>query len=969
MKLEPGTKLHHFTLQQSFESPEIKATIHVFEHDKLKNQLIAIKNNDPNKCFCLGFRTIPSDSTGVPHILEHCVLSGSQKYPVKDVFSELVKGGLTTFLNAMTYSDKTLYPFSTRNEKEYFNLMDVYMDLTLNPLIEQDTFMQEGWHHQKLTKNDKMEFNGIVLNEMKGAFSDPIRKMWEKISMFLIPGSTYAVSSGGYPADIVDLTYEQFVDFHTKFYHPSNSAVAIYGDADLDKELAFIDGFFSRFEYSEIDGRVVEGKPITEPCVLTEKFSVKKAAEARPYQAFAAYTGRLENIEKNIAFEILTNILFNSEASPLKRAMLEANLGNEVGCIYNDLVQTFLFLYALGAKPDQEQKFMEVYRNTLTKIVKDGVDKKLIEAELNTYEFDRREQNASAKRGMEYVIEALSTHFYDLDLKHTFEANLIMDKIRKESLEGDYFEQMIQSLLLENESTVLVTMLPAENYEDDDERRLREKLESFEKNLTDDEIEKIIEKSKALKEKQVQRNTPEQLALLPKLRLSDIKPDVKEHHLKIGEIRGAQSLITENDTNEIAYLSIGFDTQCLAIEDLPYLTVFGQILCEIGTQQKDYMELAKEIGAYTGGFTSLYENYSHLESDSYRPVLWFKVKSLRRHLEKMFEIVEDVFSSTVFDQPDRLHEIIERLFSGMQYNLSSEGYYVPLNRLSAYLGEKGVYNELVHGYTLFETLSHLSKEGKPALTQFVQRLQNIFAQLICTDNLIFHLNGESRDIAALKTFCDRFAQMLTTNGNRESKANEFPSFHPNQAFTTSADVVYAGIGGNIRKAGVEYSGRLEVMRKFLDRDFLYNRIRVQGGAYGNFSRLNRLTGNLLFVSYRDPNVEKTYKAYRDMPAELAAFSLSDSELEQLKISAYSAFDPLLSEAQKGAKARDDFMRGIRKEHTEQTIEEILSTSRDDIVAFAEPIKQFLDNAYVSAIGNSAKLEAAKAIFSELISVI
>lgn len=959
---------HNFILKHQFDSAEIKSKVFVYEHAVLKNQVIAIKNGDPNKCFCLGFRTIPSDSTGVPHILEHCVLSGSQKYPVKDVFSELVKGSLTTFLNAMTYSDKTLYPFATRNEKEYFNLMDVYLDLTLNPLIDRDTFMQEGWHHQKLSRDDKMEFNGIVLNEMKGAFSDPIRKMWEKISMYLIPESTYAVSSGGYPADIVDLTYEQFVDFHRTFYHPCNSAVALYGDADIEKELAALEGFFSKFQYSEIDGKVAEGHVIQETKLLEEKFSVSKAGEAKAYQGFAVYTGRLNNIEKNIAFEILTNILFNSEASPLKRAMLEAKLGSEVGCIYNDLVQTFLYLYALGAKPNQEERFLKVYRETLSKIVAEGLDKKLVEAELNTYEFDRREQSAGAKRGMDFVIEAISSHFYDLDLAETLDSVAILEKIRREALENNYFEEMIRELLLDNPASVLVTMIPAEGHVDEDEKSLREKLAAFEKTLSDEELEEIISKSKALKEKQQARNTAEQLALLPKLKLDDIRPDVKEVNLEVRQIEGVESLITENATNEIGHLSIGFDAAHLSPEELPYLTLLGQVLCEIGTHELDYMELAKEVGAYTGGFHSVYENYSRLGEPGYRPVLWFKVKAMRRHYNKMFSIINDVFSDTWFDQPEREGEIIERIFSGMQYNLSSEGYYVPLSRISAYLGEKGVYNDLVHGYTLYETINHISDGGEAGVSDFIERLEAIFKKLIRRKGMIFHLNGEGEDIAAMERFCGDFARMIP-EGEVGALSGSLPSFSPNQAFTTSADVVYAGIGGNFAKAGIEYSGRFEVMRKYLDRDFLYNRIRVQGGAYGNFSRLNRFTGNLLFVSYRDPNVAKTYQAYRDIPGRLGDFDLSEEELEQIKISAYSGFDPLLSEAQKGARARDEYLRGVGREETLRTIEEILGTTRGDIKAFGEPMAALIKDSYVSAIGNAAKIEADKALFSEIISVI
>ncbi|MDH4199728.1 MAG: insulinase family protein [Spirochaetia bacterium] len=968
MQFKTNESYHNFTLESEIACPEIKSRVYVFSHNKIKNHLIAIKNDDANKCFCVGFKTPPSDSTGVPHILEHSALSGSRKYPIKDVFSELVKGSLTTFLNAMTYSDKTIYPFSTRNEKEYFNLMDVYLDLTLNPLLDEDTFLQEGWHYHLTAKDQAIEYNGIVLNEMKGVYSDPVRKMWEKVCFYLLPGSTYSYSSGGYPENIVELTYARFVDFHKKFYHPGNSAIVLYGNADLETELKYIDeNYLSRFQYKPAETIIEHGRREKKLQKIHETYPAT-AKDSPVYLGYGIYTGCIDRVEKNMAFEILTNILFNSEASPLKTAMLKAKIGTEIGCIYNDTLESFLFMYALGASEAKQDKFIEVYKKVLTDIVNKGMDRGLLLSELNSYEFGKREENAGAKRGMEYTINAISSHFYNLDISKTLETNEIMEQLRSKALNEKYFEHLISEYLLDDSSAVLYLMTPDRKKAAVEMKKEKEELLKYKNSLSDRDIEKLVQKTSNLLQKQAEPNSEEALKTLPKLSISDIKPNVEILPLKISSVEEIPLWISENPTQEISCIYMGFKTDNLAPEYLPYLNLFSTVITEIGTKTRDYIQLAKDIATWTGGFGCDFDNYSNIQDPAfYQPVLAFQVKTFDRYLKETFEIVTDVFQNTILENHDRLKEIIERTFSSAQYSISSEGYHIALSRLSGYLNEKGKYNEMVQGYTSYECLKNTHERLDKNTDEIVQIFSEMGRQIIQKENAIFHITAESKTTDTIQKLLGEFARGLPSE-KLQKAARSLPEYKKNEAFSTSADVVFAGLSGNLLAAGLPYSGKLEVAKKFLDRDFLYNKIRVQGGAYGNFSKLNRFTGEFSMISYRDPNVKKTYDAYRSIPQTLRSLDISQYALDQIKISAYSGFDPLLGASQKGSKARSDHFRGLTPDHTRQVIQEILNTTVADLREMADGFEKYIASSVVSIIGNESKIKSEAGMFSQIITI-
>ena len=968
MNYKIGDTTYNFTLSNEYRSEELDCNIQIFSHEKLKNNLIAIRNEDPNKCFCVGFKTPPADSTGVPHILEHSVLSGSKKYPIKDVFSELVKGSLTTFLNAMTYSDKTLYPFSTRNEKEFFNLMDVYLDLTLNPSLEEDTFMQEGWHYKINDPQSPLKYNGIVLNEMKGVFSDPVRKMWEKITSHLLPDSTYANCSGGDPESIPDLTFENFLAFHKRYYHPANSHIVIYGDVPLEKTLKKIDeDFFSKTDYIDSDAKINKGKKMESSVEISETYQTGDGGEPLEYLSMGVDTGEINSVEHNIAMEMLTNLLLNSEASILKRDLLKAGAGSEIGCFYNDTLLSFLFIYIIGANEKSGQILKDTYNQTLKTLVKEGLPRDLILSEINSYDFHKRELNSSAKRGMDFTLEAMSSIMYGLDIVSSLETTRIMDKIRDQALNHRYFENLIEKILLNNDKTVLYSMSPGEDKSGSADKE-NKKLTDIKKALSANEINEFIHKATTLEKKQKEPASEDKIKLLPKLALSDIQPEFEELNFRESSIEGVKTLITENRTNGINHLNIGFETKHLEPELLIYLSIFGQIITEIGTQKRDYVELTKFTNTYTGGFSTGFSNYSKKDDPHlYTPVLWFHMKFLDQYEEQAFDLLDDILTGAEFTNKTRLAEVIDRSYSALQYNITSEGYFIPVNRVSAYISERGLYNELVEGYTSFQEISKWKGKKGEELNGFIEIMQQLADKVINRKKALVHLTCEETRTPALEKRIQETVQKLP-NVDFSAGKLKLPEFKTNQAFSTPADVVYVVLGGNIIESGIPYSGKLEVLRKFLDRDYLYNQIRVLGGAYGNFSQLNRFNGNLIYISYRDPNIKSTFEAFRQIPEMLGSLKISEYALDQIKISTYNSFDPLLSAAQKGSKARDRFLHGLTLEDTKKIIDEIMNTTALDLQQMADGFQKYIENSVISIIGSGEKIEIEKKQFSEIIAI-
>ena len=965
-----GQSYSTFTLKRHAHIAEIGSDVYLFEHDILGCPLLAIKNSDPNKTFAAAFNTSPTDSTGVAHILEHSVLMGSKKYPVNDVFGEIHKGGLMTFLNAMTGSDITYYPFATRNLKEYFNIMDVYCDVVFNPLLSRSTFEQEGWHYHQEEEKGELEFQGVVYNEMKGAFSDPIRLLFHHIFGGLMPGSTYAHESGGDPKNIPDLSYEAFCAFHKEHYHPSNSTFFVYGDAPLADELRYLqDHFFHTFPAAEARIKVEAGRDIDQITFIEDCYGVESAdTAAKTFLAVGQAVSTVLNRQENAAFQVIAGILYNSDASPLKNKIVSSGLCKDFGGLYlcTSSFKTFMVTYLVGSDPDKRDPFLSLYNETLREMVKSGLDRDLLLSELNKYEFSVREESSKAQRGLDLIGKAMPALKYGTDPFESLEIEELFRTIRHKALEERYFEELIECYLLENKATVVVTLIPdpAKLAQTQDEETKR--LEEYAATLTGIQRQELIARTAELRQQQQTPNSPDTLDLLPQLSHVDLDSNLSFHAVQPTEMfDGTQVLVSALATEHISYVDMGFDISVVPSRLLPWLDLFATIVTEIGTRKMDFMHLARELGTCTGDFSHSFNSYSKLgSSELVRPVLWFQMKCLPEYQERALHLMTEIFTELSLEDKAHIQEIVHREVAWSEHSAQSEGYSLAASRAFAHLGPAGAYNEMISGITSYRAEKELDQNYPQMEEAFLAALQELATLVFNRNNLILAITADSEEIEA---FSRHGAALVTALPNTPvvRQILTLPDLPAHEALITSAEIVFAVQAGSLLPNGAGYNGHFEVLKNYLSRDYLWNTVRQMGGAYGCFIQFSHITGNLGFVSYRDPQVRKTYDSYAAIPAMISAMQLSDKALEQLVIGTYGNFDPLQSAAAKGATARNEFLSGITPAHKQQRIEEIITTRVADMQAFAPAFTRMLSGSHRVIIGNRGKIEKDRDLFEQI----
>ncbi len=966
-----GTTYHGFILQQIKQIEEINSTVYLFEHQRLGTPALAIKNDDPNKTFCLAFQTVPEDSTGVAHILEHSVLMGSKKYPVHDVFGEINKGGLMTFLNAMTGSDTTWYPFATRNMTEYFNIMDVYCDVTLNPLLEKSTFEQEGWHYHKESMDAPLQFQGVVFNEMKGAFSDPIRAIFHHVFRGLMPESTYAHESGGDPRKIPNLSYEQFVAFHQKHYHPSNGMLFFYGNADLDRELAMVeDNFLKQFDTPVAKAVISQGRDIKEPVYIDDSYGVQPGTDlsGKTFIAVGSAVGTVLDRKRNAALQIIANILYNSDASPLKQAIIEANLCSDFGGMFlpNSCFKTFMMTYLVGCDPEKRDLFLQVYHEALTTMVQEGLEHDLILSELNKYEFSVREELNKAQRGLDLISKALPAIKHGTDPFDALQIETLFDLIRRQALEEKYFEHLIQEFLLENKATVIVTLQPDPETISRTLKEEQQRLATYEKSLDKQQIQQLVERTQELTRRQHQPNNAQSLALLPSLDRSDLDPTPPLHSSTIVTATTPSIISNPLDTNGIVYLEVGFDCADLEPALLTRLDLFGTIATEIGTASRDFVRLAKDINIFTGGFSHSFATHMHIDDkERLQPLLWLQMKSLSSYLSEAVDLLTDVCTHLDLSNRQRIREIVAREYAWAEHHVQSEGYSMAATRVFSHLSRAGMINEHVNGTTSYKALQQLATHYDAMETEFLEELSQLKASVLHSSNLKIAITAAKEDIHSFKPMAETIHAALQPDAPKKRHPVTFPQFSRTQAFCTAAEVVYNVQGCDLFSLKNTYNGHFEVLKTWLSRDYLWNTVRQVGGAYGCFVQFNHISGNFGLVSYRDPQIEKTYEAYDAIGETLSTLELPTTVLDQLIIGTYGAHTPHQGPAAMGMTARNEYLSGITADHKQRRIAEILRTGTQDLCSFAPLFNNLRDNSYRTTIGNGDKIRQHADFFEEI----
>jgi len=885
MDFEPGRSYHGFLLNHTEKLKEINTLALQFKHEVTGAELLVLENDDDNKVFSITLRTPPANDRGVAHILEHSVLCGSEKYPVKEPFVELMKGSLQTFLNAMTFPDKTMYPVASRNKQDFYNLMSVYLDAVYFPRITEETFKQEGWHYELEDAEGPITYKGVVYNEMKGVFSSPENVLDRYLAHSLFPKTTYGFESGGDPKAITDLAYDEFQEFHQKYYHPSNSRIFLYGDGDTDEYLKFLNSeYLSRFQRQEIDSRVEFQRKFSKPKRKELPYAVSKdeSLDKKTYVEMGIKLDKATNIEHCLAMEILSHILMGNAASPLRKALLQSNLGSEVigGGFDDNRAETIFAVGLKGTEKDHTDAIVDLVFSTLRDLADNGIDENQVKASVNTIDFKLREANFGGfPKGIVYNIQALGSWLYDSDPLGHLKYEKLMKKIKKKSTEG-YFENLIRKYLLENKHQSIVVLYPKPGLGQKEDARVRKQLREKKASLSDQEIQGLVKETKVLQELQGAPDSEEALATLPRLKLSDIEKKVPVFPCEIKNDSSPTILFHDLFTNKIAYLQMCFDTRSVLKEDIQYLPLLGRLIIGMGTNRRDYVEMAQQIGIHTGGVTA--SHYSSVTVDNPNELVSyvnFNGTTLMEKLDELFDLYAELFSERNFGNTTRLVEIIRSAKANMEASIVPHGNQFVLSRLQSYNSRLGRYEEQTDGLVYFrflvDLLERVEKDPGAVAEHFLRVAETVFSRR----NMLANITCPAKDYSKIEKKVRELAQRFP-EGNGHTADWSFEPLNRNEGFLTSSTVQYVGKGANLYDLGFEFSGKFDAVKALLRTGYLWDRVRVQGGAYGSMISFDYYTGDFGLVSYRDPNLTETLDVYDEIADFLANLDLTQDELEK-----------------------------------------------------------------------------------------
>lgn len=973
MQFKTGDMYHGFRLLEEKSVKEANSVVRLFRHEKSGARLFYMENDDDNKVFSVTFRTPPKNSTGLPHILEHSVLCGSRKFPTKEPFVELVKGSLNTFLNAFTFGDKTMYPIASRNDKDFANLMDVYLDSVFYPNIYKypEILKQEGWHYELDSIEDELKYKGVVYNEMKGALSSPESVLSRKLQETLFPDTPYGYESGGDPEFIPELTQEEFLAFHKKYYHPSNSYIFLYGKMDALERMKFIDEeYLSAFDALPVDSAIPVQKAFDSMRSFEIEYPVSMQEEEKDktYLSLNYVTGLSTDPEPYLALEILEHILLSTPASPLKKALIDAGLGKDVfGKFDNSILQPVFSIIVKNSNTERQKEFMKVVLDTLKKLVQDGLDSKLSEAAVNLKEFQLREADFEGyPKGLIYNIKIMDSWLYDRDPAMHLCYEHIFKKIRAE-LKNRYFEGLIEKYILNNNHSSLLVLKPRKGMAEAKDEETRSKLKEIKAKMDEVQLETLVKQTRELKEWQNTPDPPEKLALIPMLSREDIDKKGEVLPQEVKEESGVRVLAHHMFTNDIVYVNLMFDTTAVPQELLPYIPLLSGILGKVDTRNYGYGELSKEIDMHTGGIRFSSQVYGEKEDDGrYHPVLSVRGRALTGKLPKMFELISGIISGTAFSDPKRIKEIIQENKSRIEMRISKEGYTIACKRLFSYFSAEGSYLEATTGLSYYKFIADIEKNFESRIEEVTANLRKVMGLIFRKPALIAAVTCEEEDY---QSFAENLRLVLS--GLSDEKLTpvkyEFENRILNEGLMTQGKVQYVAQGYNFIRLGYPYTGKLQVLRTISRYNYLWNRIRVQGGAYGAFSGFEK-NGNMFMVSYRDPNLKETLKVYDEMHDYLKNFQIDEREMTKYIIGTISKLDLPLTVFMKGERAIENYMRRITEEDLQKEREEILGTTQQDMRELSDMMLELVKRRSYCVLGSEKKLRENSELFGSLVEV-
>lgn len=973
MQIELNRSYHGFRLLEEKHVKEVNSLVRLFMHEKSGAKLLHMENDDDNRVFSITFRTPPPDSTGLPHILEHSVLCGSRKYPTKEPFVELVKGSLNTFLNAFTFPDKTMYPVASRNEKDFFNLMDVYLDAVFHPNIYKypEILKQEGWHYELDSDDGDITYKGVVYNEMKGAFSSPDSVLMRKIQETLFPDTPYGKESGGDPEVIPQLTQAEFIAFHKKYYHPSNSYLFLYGNGNLLEQLDFIDSrFLKDFDKAEVDSQLPLQKPYKalHEAAIPYPVSANEETKEKTYFSLNFVVGTATEPETCLAMEVLEHILLGTPASPLKKALVEAGLGKDVfGKYDSSILQPVFSIVIKNSEPEKKAAFTRIVFETLERLTREGLDKKLVEAAINVKEFHLREADfESYPKGLIYNIKAMDSWLYDASPTIHLEYEPLLEKI-KTALNGDYFEEMIKRYFLNNTHSSLLILEPKQGMAEAKAEETRKMLADLKASLSKNQLKALVEQTAALKAWQNKAENPAELEKIPLLTLADISTKSEALQQELRSEAGIKILQHPLFTNGIAYIDLLFDTASVPQPLLPYIPLLASVLGKVSTEKYSYTDLSNEINIHTGEIRFSVQIFGEKENEAiYHPKLTAKGKALMTKLPRLLEIMGEIIAGSRADDKRRLKEIIQEIKSRMEIRISNEGYPTACKRLFSYYSEEGAYIEAVTGLTYYKFIADIERNFENRLDTVIESLKQVADIVFNKSNLVVGVTCEEKDYEA---FRQNLPLLLGRLGDKTASPAKyrFELSVKNEGLMTQSKVQYVAKGYNFIKLGYAYTGSIQVLKTIARYTYLWSRIRVQGGAYGAFSGFER-NGNMFMVSYRDPNLKETLQAYDELPQYLEQLDISDREMTKYIIGTISKIDLPLTPYMKGERAIEYYFRRISAADIQREREEILKTKQTDIRKLSDMMREIaLRNCYC-VLGSEIKIKENKALFNGLVQV-
>ena len=966
--------LNAYEVLQTEDLSDLKSKGTLLKHKKSGARVLLMENDDENKVFTIGFRTPPSDSTGVPHIMEHSVLCGSKEFPVKDPFVELVKGSLNTFLNAMTYPDKTVYPVASCNDKDFQNLMHVYMDAVFYPNIYQNdkTFRQEGWSYKLDDPDGELTISGVVYNEMKGAFSSPEGVLDRVVLNSLFPDNTYSVESGGDPEVIPELTYEQFLDFHRKYYHPSNSYIYLYGDMNMEEKLRWLDEkYLSDFENEPVDSEIHLQKPFTEMKEVVQEYSIasEESEEDNTYLSYNKVIGTTLDEKLYLAFEILDYALLSAPGAPLKKALLDAGVGKDISGSYdNGVYQPIFSVISKNANVEQKEEFVRVIEDTLKDIVKNGINKKALRAGINYHEFRFREADfGNYPRGLMYGLQLFDSWLYDETKPFIHMQAIPTFEFLKEQVETGYFEELIQKYLLDNTHGSIVIIKPERGRTARMDKELADKLQVYKDSLSKEEIDALVKATKELEEYQEEESAPEDLAKIPVLGREDISREIAPIYNKELETSGVKLVHHEVETNGIGYTALLFDLFGIPEEKLPYISILQSVLGIINTKNYEYSELFNEINVHTGGIGTsleLYTDVTKVKEKEFRATFEIKGKALYPKMDVLFSMMREILMESDLGDEKRLKEILAMLKSRLQMSFLSSGHTTAALRSLSYTSPMAKFKDDTDGIGYYEVVKKLEENFEEKKAELIENLRQIAQQIFRKDNLIISYTSSADGLAPMEEAFAKIADTLHTEEKEAEIPCEIHCVKRNEGFKTSSKVQYVARTGNFIDRGVEYTGALQILKVILSYDYLWQNVRVKGGAYGCMSSFNRI-GEGYLVSYRDPNLEKTMEIYEGVVDYLKNFNVDDRDMNKFIIGTISNIDRPMNPAAKGSRSMNLYMNHVSAEMIREERDQILDAQQSDIRALADVLQALLDAHELCVIGSEEKIEEQKDMFLEI----